>query len=659
MLRGREVDVLDGQETFFDERFLGRHAGLIMSDPTTALIELVANAWDAYATRVEIDWPNPATGALFAIRDNGAGMTAAELERRWRTIDYNRVAHQGATVDPPPSVIGPPRAVYGRNGRGRHAAFHFSSPYRIVTRKDGREVAFQVSQGTTHPIQLERISSREGAEGHGTEILATESRPSRLNAADVRAILSTRFLANPAFEVSVDGVRVTFEDVPSHAIRTIMVEVPGHGTAKILAIDSQRADRTTRQHGIAWWVNGRLVGQWGWRLSDEARVLDGRSEEAKRFTFIVQADFLADAVKEDWSDFRDGDDTWAATERLVQAEIRNIIHTTTTEKRKRTREAVRASHRDEVARMPPLSRERWNGMLDEVADNCPSISEAQLSQVMGILAKLELAQSQYSLLDKLHRLAPDDYDNLDQLLSEWSISTAKIALDEISRRLRLVEEIRAKTADTRTQEVQELQPLFKNALWIFGPEFESIEFTSNRGMTQVIRTIFHAKAKGSLARPDFVITPHGSVGLYAIPSYDAEHNEDGVSSLVIVDLKRPGVALGSEEKTQIWNYVKELRARGHLRTTTPVTGYILGDRIEDGENEEQKQGPHVAIRPMLYSTFVLRAEKRMLRLRERLLDAPFLKEAIASFSAPEPEPPSQQASLSLAVAATAAAAHAP
>jgi len=44
--------------TLFEERFLGRYAGSIMSDPTIAIVELVANAWDAYATAGDIQWPD-------------------------------------------------------------------------------------------------------------------------------------------------------------------------------------------------------------------------------------------------------------------------------------------------------------------------------------------------------------------------------------------------------------------------------------------------------------------------------------------------------------------------------------------------------------------------------------------------------------------------
>ena len=41
----------------FGEGFLQDHAGHIISDPRIALIELIANAYDAGATKVELQWP--------------------------------------------------------------------------------------------------------------------------------------------------------------------------------------------------------------------------------------------------------------------------------------------------------------------------------------------------------------------------------------------------------------------------------------------------------------------------------------------------------------------------------------------------------------------------------------------------------------------------
>jgi Histidine kinase-, DNA gyrase B-, and HSP90-like ATPase len=91
---------------FFDQRFLDLHAGSIISDISVAIVELVANAWDAYATDVEITWPNKSDNTCFSITDNGTGMTPAQFDQRWRVIDYNRVADEGDKVDPPNDLKG-------------------------------------------------------------------------------------------------------------------------------------------------------------------------------------------------------------------------------------------------------------------------------------------------------------------------------------------------------------------------------------------------------------------------------------------------------------------------------------------------------------------------------------------------------------------------
>lgn len=614
------------QGTLFDERFLGRYAGSIMSDPTTALVELVANAWDAYATNVEIDWPDRSTRTVFRIADNGIGMTPAEFETRWRTLEYDRLSHQGSTVAPPPGLAGAlPRNVYGRNGRGRHAAFLFSSPYQVRTWRDGIEATYVVSQGgVTQPIHVSDPVIVEGVEGHGTEISGLSVIPSPLDAEDARAILSTRFLMDPSFQVAVDGVKVSFDDIPSDCIQVKDVPIEGVGNAKLVVIDSLRADRTTKQHGIAWWVNRRLVGQGGWHVFDE-RIIDGRTEEAKRYTFIVFADFLAPAVLPDWSNFKAEDPSWRKAQAEMSKAIRATISGLTSERREKAKQTVRSKHLEAVEQMPLVERSRWDAFLDEIVEKCPSLSEAQIDQVMGLLANLELSSSQYALIEKLHSLSPDELDDWNDILEEWSVATAKAALDEIAKRLKLIEELRARTTDENTQEVQDLQPLIGQSLWIFGPQFESIEFTSNRGMSTVIRDLLGGAEPGSLSRPDFVILPDGSVGFYSRPQFDEMFNEVGVAALVVVELKKPGVPIGSQEKGQAWRYVKELMARGHVTDRTDVVAYVLGDRIEPGETGDRREGDRVVIRPLLYNAFIGQAEKRMMNLHRKLIDAPFMQ----------------------------------
>jgi len=77
--------------------------------------------------------------------------------------------------------------------------------------------------------------------------------------------------------------------------------------------------------------------------------------------------------------------------------------------------------------------------------------------------------------------------------------------------------------------------------------------------------------------------------------------------------------------------VKALEQRGHISRYTKVFGHVLGDRIAAGEDEPRKEwSDSVVIKPWLYANFIAQGEKRMFQLRDKLADAPFMQEYLAS-----------------------------
>lgn len=55
------------QQVLFEDRFLESFVGSIVTDPAIAIVELVANCWDAYATEVKIGWSNRDLDKMFFI----------------------------------------------------------------------------------------------------------------------------------------------------------------------------------------------------------------------------------------------------------------------------------------------------------------------------------------------------------------------------------------------------------------------------------------------------------------------------------------------------------------------------------------------------------------------------------------------------------------
>ena len=134
------------QLALFDERFLETFAGkAIFTNPIVAIIELIANSWDAGATKVEISWPIE-NGNKFQISDNGHGMTENQFNIRYRKLAYDRISEQGRYAEIPEnhkSLIAK-RPTFGRNGKGRLAGFAFGDNYFIKTWRDKTEIEYKV-----------------------------------------------------------------------------------------------------------------------------------------------------------------------------------------------------------------------------------------------------------------------------------------------------------------------------------------------------------------------------------------------------------------------------------------------------------------------------------------------------------------------------------
>lgn len=616
-------------ELIYDDRFWEQYIGSkLVTDPVISIVELVANCWDAGAKKVEIDWPEE-SGHKLSVKDDGEGMTLEEFYRRWGGMSYDRLKNQGATIDVNIGSTIQTRKVFGKNGIGRFAGFCFSSEYSVSTAKNGTSNTFKVKKGSTKPLEFELVSS-QADKSHGTNVTIERVNGIMITSETIRTELGRRFLTDPAFQVLVNGVRINFEDIEDKGLEVMHVEVPDLAikiTVKI--IDAKKADRTGRQHGVAWHVLGRLVGDCGWKDPEQKSLIDGRRVEAKRFTFIVEANLLhqAGAVKPDWSGFDEENEVFQSVNTAVQRAITKRLLEVTKDKRAETTASVRQTFLRQVRQMSPIRREKWNSFVEQVAEECPSLTETELKTVSGVLANMEIANSQYGLLSKLHELSPDQIDDLHQILEEWTVGMAKIVLDEIQGRMKLIEELRLKTADKDTLEVQELQPLFMQGLWIFGPEFETIHYTSNVGMTAVIQDLFGRKdLKGSRNRPDFAILPDGTVGLYAYPEFDDEGGEIGPSKLVILELKAPDVPIGDNEKNQCWKYIRELTQNGLITDTTKVQGFVLGRTINQVDRAERTElNGRVSIRPLAFDTVLQRADSRLFKLKEKIKSAPFLQ----------------------------------
>ena len=206
------------------------HLGLNLYSNTPAVIsEVIANAWDADATRVEV--MIDADAETITVTDNGHGMDVDDINKRYLRVGYRRRDEQG-----PLTSRG--RKPMGRKGIGKLSLFSIANQIFVHTLKAGSEPeAFlldaheirrtveeqeQAGSGDGEPkrprYRPERVDF-DGAgliSGSGTTVKIADLKKVRLTAGSVTALrkrIARRFgLIADDFDIIVNGEPVGFSD---------------------------------------------------------------------------------------------------------------------------------------------------------------------------------------------------------------------------------------------------------------------------------------------------------------------------------------------------------------------------------------------------------------------------------------------------------------
>jgi hypothetical protein len=606
------------QGCLFEEDFLRRTLGPVANTPDVALTELVANAWDAGATTVDLTIPDD-IDQLLIVEDDGTGMSSADFRKKWMTLGYDRVKQQGYSADFPPERSEWKRPAYGRNGVGRHGMLCFASEYQVGTRRDGVMSLFTVSTTAgDNPFELLKEESTRAA-GHGTK-LSTKATRNLTSPDRVRDVLSARFLHDPQFTVRVNGRSIPLAEHAGLINRETLRFADGH-EVEAFFVDSTKSARTTQYQGVAFWVGGRLVGDPSWAIREHV-FLDGRTRIAKRYTVVIRSDDLFDEVAADWTAFRKSEkieSLYKAVAEYVQSVFRKLSE----ERIQDTTEVVFREHRAEIRDLHPLARIEVREFVSSVTQDQPTIQPETLSSALRAVINLEKSRSGSALIEKLAKLSERDVEGLDRLLSEWTVRDALTVLDEIDRRLVTVEAISKLSGDSNTDELHALHPLVTDSRWLFGPEFDSPEFVANVSLVTAMKEIFGKRASEDTflnprKRTDIMVLADATVSGVATEQVDDQSGLAVMKQVLLIELKRGAMEITREHAHQATDYVEDFLKSGLLESTPIFKTFVVGHKISAKVEPFREIPPRATIQLATYGQLVRSANKRLFRLRERL-----------------------------------------
>ena len=602
----------------FEENYIFRNNRSITSNNDIALTEFIANAWDAGAHQVDITIPDE-EHEIISVEDDGTGMTDEEFRSRWMTLSYDRQKRQGKEVVFPDGVEGTKRIAYGRNGIGRHGMLCFSNSYSVETWRDGvcNTYDIDISQGDA-PFKIVRHTTADKT-GHGTKVYAFVDRhlPDALSMTD---ILSARFMYDPKFIVRINGRSI---DLSQHkgVVYTTQFTTPAKASMTMTVIDSEKTAAKSQQHGVAFWVSGRLVGQPSWSYKN-ITFLDGRLRAAKRYTIIIKTDDLIDDVLPDWSGFIDSPNM-ASHFRGVKYQVDAFIKSVMRDQISDVRRDVINSARDELETLNISGQRNVSAFLERVTEENPIVAPDYLHSAVEAMISIERAKKGEQLLSQLSQMSPDQIDKLAEILDNWDVDDIAAVIGEIDRRIVVIEAIRRIYEDKGTEELHTLHPLVLNSRWLFGAQYDSPMFMSNSTLSSVVKKLFKDEdydlsvISNPKRRPDIICLKKYSFKAVCTERIDSSAGEImKPDQILIIEVKRGGFEITDDEVSQVNYYVRQIRKSSVLHSSAKIEAYVVGAQL--GDIDTLIDTDSGTIHAVTYGQLVDTASVKLFRLRDRL-----------------------------------------
>jgi hypothetical protein len=495
----------------------------------------------------------------------------------------------------------------------------FASEYKVETRRAGVLSIFTVSTAVgKDPFELVNEESRK-ARGHGTKLVArvTRNLPS---AERIRGVLAARFLHDPQFIVKVNGKSVPLAEHKGLVDRRTIWFDQG-SSAEAFFIDSTKASRTTQYQGVAFWVGHRLVGDPSWTAGGRI-FLDGRTRIAKRYTVVVHSDDLFAEVNPDWSGFRKSPKMDKLFDAVVEY-VQDVFKKLSEERIQETTENVFRDHIEQIRPLHSLAKLELEEFVATLTSQQPTIQPEMLSVAVRAIINLEKSRAGSALLEKLSTLSEEDIEGLDRILRDWTVRDALTVLDEIDRRLAIIEAVSKLSGDARVDELHALHPLVAESRWLFGHEFDSPEFVSNVSLTTAMREIFKKRSIDSTfenprKRLDIMVLGDATMSAVATEQVDEKSGLAVMQQVLLIELKRGGSEIDREHLHQATDYVEDFLRSGLLEGNPSFRVFVVGHRISNKVEPARDVGERARIQVATYGQLVRSAYRRLFRLRDRL-----------------------------------------
>lgn len=580
-----------------------KHLGLQMYSTLPPVIgELVSNAWDADANRVDITIPvdQIADSSEIVVQDTGTGMTEDEVKNAYLIVGRDRRKTEG---DHETRLK---RKLMGRKGIGKFSAFGIANEIEVETTKDGQTTRFVMNY-----LELEKNAKQRkislpslpatGTLKKGTRVTLrhiTRFKNRIIGLQPIRRGIARRFSVigtDHNFDVVINGLEITSEERDLKKL----LEKDSSGNPYVWEYQDVEIEP-----GTGWTVSG-----WIGALKHTKQLEDGilRGIVVMARGKLVQEPFVFEAtsgqqfalaylVGELHAEFVDAAEDTISTTRnsLVWDSEANIAfkiwgHKEVNRITREWSDKRKADNEKELEQNPlylkfSTEADRFESrQVKKVADRFirdvlkqdPLADPAKQENLIQMCLDFMEFDAFQGLAQEVAAAELKDTGTLLNLFREWEIVEAKEMMRVTKGRITTIEKLQ-ELIETNALEVPTLHNFLKEFPWVLDPRWTLV--ADEKTYTDLLRKEFPQDADEleDDRRIDFLCVK--------------ESND-----LIVVEIKRPKSKASTKALTQIEEYVNFMRDYAS-KTTDPeirsrnVVGYLLcGDLVNTPQARQRTE----------------------------------------------------------------------
>jgi hypothetical protein len=543
-----------------------KHLGLAMyRGAVPSIAELIANSWDADATRVEVTIPFGVSldDQEIRVKDNGRGMTWEECLLHYLVVGRDRREQEGDHTKSG-------RPVMGRKGLGKLAGFGIATLVEVRTVRDKWLTHFSMDFGEmTRGGKAALVENYEPniirddavEEPNGTEIILKHLILKRsIPEESFRRSMARRFaVLGSQFQVLINDVPLEKEEVsfqfrfPEHGVTS--EDVPGLGAVTWWAGFTEKPIQVEDARGIAIIVRGKMAQTpFFFDLSGGAYGQHGMqylTGEVTANQLDAEQDFVAtDRQSIVWTE--PGPESLL---RWGQDKVRNLLREwanlrteSNEEKLKKTVNDLDETIETRISRLPESEQKEARQVVYKLATIASITDEPDRArELLDLVLRAFEDSSFFALLRALNATDKTERDEVLKLVTELDVfETVKMA-EVVRARVGVIQKFR-EMIDTDVPEKPDLQDFLYDHTWLIDPEWNVVEHEARLDTLLIKHFDLDPEADvNSDRRVDFFCI--GTRGRY-----------------LVVEVKRPSQPISEKQVVQIMRYVN------HLRQQAPSTG---------------------------------------------------------------------------------------